>query len=698
MAWINPWSSNVENSNRKYSYSNIHTKEQIDILLNQGDWKSSIQTFDDIATSYPVAIEGWIVPVDSSQIIYYYNGIKWDALFGDSDSMKLVVPSTKILRTVNKEKFDELTTEAPTSLDTFKEVADALGNDSNFSSTILFELNNKISSDEKNVPNGVAILTPEGSIIDANGNLMVTDPTKYKQVSGVIQSGEFSNAEGFQTSATGENSHAEGYKTIASGTNPDAKILVTVPASFFGSGLTNNSVSYASVPQLLKVGDFIRIKVSGKDNKYGYVNTIVGTTATFTTNIFEGLVGTSTVFEMASVKFGNSHAEGMETIASGAGSHAEGSKTIASGAYSHAEGMETIASGNFSHAEGYNTLAIYGVTYKISSVDNVDKTITLANTSGLNIEDLLTIRTTYGKTYEDISIATITNNIVKLNITNDLTSSDYAIVKKPVAPNYYSSHAEGHASSAIGQASHAEGYGTIAVGIASHAEGASSKSEGQYSHAEGYTTLSSGNNSHAEGSNTVTSGNNSHAEGSYTRASGDSSHAEGYNTKASGNNSHAEGSETSSIGVSSHAEGFGNISIINYSHSEGLNNTTGYGAKISTIDIASKTITVTSDTDLTKFIVGDTVSLLYFETSSNPKTFNSIINSITDKSIVLSGFPTEITVGTTVTRGLLVNTKQIPPSTSIWGAHVEGVASYSYGLASHAEGLKKYCNSQWSSR
>ena len=61
-----------------------------------------------------------------------------------------------------------------------------------------------------------------------------------------------------------------------------------------------------------------------------------------------------------------SHAEGINTIASGIGSHAEGGYIIGSTIYSggtatgrgsHAEGAFTFATGNGSHAEGFGTLA-----------------------------------------------------------------------------------------------------------------------------------------------------------------------------------------------------------------------------------------------------------------------------------------------------------------------------------------------------
>lgn len=52
-----------------------------------------------------------------------------------------------------------------------------------------------------------------------------------------------------------------------------------------------------------------------------------------------------------------SHAEGLDTTASGNSSHAEGRKTIANGHYSHAEGCCTTTDAYYSHAEGYYTTA-----------------------------------------------------------------------------------------------------------------------------------------------------------------------------------------------------------------------------------------------------------------------------------------------------------------------------------------------------
>ena len=92
----------------------------------------------------------------------------------------------------------------------------------------------------------------------------------------------------------------------------------------------------------------------------------------------------------------NSHAEGRDTIASGAYSHAEGSYTTASGIASHAEGHNTTASGNHSHAEGYITTAsadyqhVEGI-YNIDDGPNGDKLHIVGNGTSLKLSNAHTL-------------------------------------------------------------------------------------------------------------------------------------------------------------------------------------------------------------------------------------------------------------------------------------------------------------------
>lgn len=123
----------------------------------------------------------------------------------------------------------------------------------------------------------------------------------------------------------------------------------------------------------------------------------------------------------AYAKATGSHAEGINTVASGSYSHAEGNGS-AEGNYSHAEGYKSIAKGNYSHAEG---LSAY------------------AKADGSHAEG-----------------------------NNSRADGNYA-------------HAEGYKSIAEGTCSHAEGLSTYAKASGSHAEGYFCKAEGTYSHAAG---------------------------------------------------------------------------------------------------------------------------------------------------------------------------------------------------------------------
>lgn len=111
------------------------------------------------------------------------------------------------------------------------------------------------------------------------------------------QVGNYSHAEGYNTTASGQYSHAEGCRTTASDSNSHAE---------------------------------------------GWE-----TTASGNSSHAEG--GSTTASSRCS------HAEGNNTTASNDSSHAEGSDTTASGEFSHAEGYYTIASGSYSHVQGkYN--------------------------------------------------------------------------------------------------------------------------------------------------------------------------------------------------------------------------------------------------------------------------------------------------------------------------------------------------------
>lgn len=139
--------------------------------------------------------------------------------------------------------------------------------------------------------------------------------------------GDFSHAEGYQTTAIGADSHSEGHITIAQGTHSHAE------------GYESESYGASSH------AEGISTTAGGEGSHSEGYNTHAGGYASHT----EG---------STTVAYGEaSHAEGYYTIASQLSSHAEGSLTTASGAFAHAEGFFTIASEDSAHSEGNNTTA-----------------------------------------------------------------------------------------------------------------------------------------------------------------------------------------------------------------------------------------------------------------------------------------------------------------------------------------------------
>ena len=138
--------------------------------------------------------------------------------------------------------------------------------------------------------NGWALINP----VAARGSGAFSNILNY---CGNEASGDYSHAEGYNTTASGDYSHAEGYNTTAAGYCSHAE------------GRDSEASGYYS-------------HAEGRDSEAsGYY----------------------------------SHAEGGSSKAIGKCSHAEGEWTTASGDDSHAEGSHTIASGNCSHVQGkYN--------------------------------------------------------------------------------------------------------------------------------------------------------------------------------------------------------------------------------------------------------------------------------------------------------------------------------------------------------
>ena len=165
----------------------------------------------------------------------------------------------------------------------------------------------------------------------ANSKMNASDPvgtgsfSMGRKANSVV--GNYSHAEGYDTTASSYGSHAEGLRTTASG-----------------------KYSHAEGDSTTASGDYSHAEGGN-------------TTASDNYSHAEG--------HHASASSSYSHAEGYGTTASGYGSHAEGHSTTASGKYSHAECYNTTASGNYSHAEGYYTFA-YSVCQHVQGKYNVE--------------------------------------------------------------------------------------------------------------------------------------------------------------------------------------------------------------------------------------------------------------------------------------------------------------------------------------
>ena len=361
--------------------------------------------------------------------------------------------------------------------------------------------------------------------------------------SGSLASGDFSVAEGYQTTANNDAAHAEGYLTTANGMFSHAEGQSTwagVNSHAEGNQTYADATSHAE----------------------GY--------QTSATTQFSHAEGWLTL-----ASNNQTHAEGWRTTASGIASHAEGYLTTASANYSHAEGYLTKAFGNYgAHAEGFGSTASGDSSHAEGNntqatgyVSHSEGTNTLASGAGSHAEGGATTASGQGSHAE--------GGYTTASGVNSHAQGNYTI-----ASGDYGSHSEGYKSLASGEGAHAEGgvyslllTGGTASGIASHAEGASTTASGTYSHAEGRQTIASGSlGAHAEGWQTTASGVASHAEGYRTTASGGTAHAEGELTTAS-NTSHAEGQSTTAIGLASHSQNYFTAALANFSHAGGSNST-----------------------------------------------------------------------------------------------------------------------------
>ena len=99
----------------KQKYEDKYTKNEVDNKLSaletKIDWKESVETYDDIETTYPSPEDGWTVNVNDTDITYRYNGTSWIAISANSIPLATSSVDGKMSKT-DKAKLDGIATGA----------------------------------------------------------------------------------------------------------------------------------------------------------------------------------------------------------------------------------------------------------------------------------------------------------------------------------------------------------------------------------------------------------------------------------------------------------------------------------------------------------------------------------------------------------------------------------------------------------
>jgi len=306
----------------------------------------------------------------------------------------------------------------------------------------------------------------------------------------------------------------------------------------------------------------------------------------------------------------HSHAEGDSAIASGLASHAEGDSAIASGYASHAEGDSAIASGYASHAAGYRATAAQDYTYAWSDgnlgtvTQNISTTrsgqymvsatggIVLHNRVGIGTDNNQNALTVVGTISTVNGTSNQWNSTTTTVQTNSATNWNYQGTDiKNLSGNWQSTYQTVCALSATWN-SGGTNLATVINYLSTNNVTVSALTiTNSFSGIDSLTINGniSGNNlrtSFNQGSATGdwsfaanrsrAFGNFSYAEGVNSTASGITSHAEGLGTLASGNRGHSEGQSTIASGDESHAEGWLTVAARTASHAAGFRATAAH--------------------------------------------------------------------------------------------------------------------------
>jgi len=311
-------------------------------------------------------------------------------------------------------------------------------------------------------------------------------------------SGNYSFAEGYDTTASGYTSHAEGYYTTASGDKSHAEGNYTT---------ANGDSSHAE--------------------------------------------GGSTIAE----GYG-SHAEGKTTRSRGFVSHAEGYRTIASGNGSHAEGSYTTANGNASHSEGYGTVAQNDYMHAGGKFNIGTATDTICEI-GIGVDDHNTANAF--EIYTDGRIVAPELTTTLINTNRSLVTKEYVDANGGGGASELEKITEGGNTgwTLLGDDRDTKGdIGEHSIDFSQSPNNSTTQGPtGNYSMAVGQNIVVSGNHSfaagyelEATGVNSVSFGDHCRSPGRHAFSGGLACHAEGFSSFAFGQDSIVTGSSSCAFG------------------------------------------------------------------------------------------------------------------------------------------------------
>lgn len=230
--------------------------------------------------------------------------------------------------------------------------------------------------------------------------------------------GNYSTAEGVDTTASGTATHAEGAGTIANGARCHAEGLWTI---------ASGSANHAEGTDTTANGNNSCHAEGRETTASGIATHAEGSSSNKVTDLITDFSWNDTTND----DIINAWNTQKFSVAHGRSSHVEGSDNLSLGHYSHAEGLYTVAIGSQSHTGGYYTKALHDneAAYGKYNESNDDTLFSIGDgTADDARHNAFEITTTGGKLH-DKDIAT-TENISNPNL---LTNPDFSINQRGIS-------------------------------------------------------------------------------------------------------------------------------------------------------------------------------------------------------------------------------------------------------------------------